>query len=299
MQEKDDIAIKAYIRNELGDDWRLENSYTLIPYITVKPTPEAFNLTEDSEEYVTYLDEKDRLSNNKKRAVVAVVSVIAIIWFVISMFAFGRAGYTANSLFSFIESMLLYGFLLCFIVPIVLGIMALFTPDWFRAYTKQFEETKKFAKDPREDYAEYKKQLSMYEYWEKRRSPSIWAMLDDRGLNGSLTQVYRRDGYKVGTEHQFYGEHRELSLEKDGIKTIVYAAKSGEIIDASIVNQLAGVYDAKSGKVIASTLDKIAGMAKFDHAVIATISSVPADIRNLAKQNHVEMLDWQKIVRLV
>jgi hypothetical protein len=134
--------------------------------------------------------------------------------------------------------------------------------------------------DPRNNYKEFKKQLSMYEYWNKRRSLVIWAQLNDRELNASLTQLYRRNGYKVKFEHQFYGDHREISVEKDGKKTLVYPARSGNDINVSIITGLAK-------------------MAKFDSAIVVSVSAVSDDIRKLANKERIEVLDWQKIFDLV
>jgi hypothetical protein len=59
MQESDTVEIRRFKMNELGKDCSLEYEYKLIPYISEKPTPEAFDLPDEVTELATYLDERN------------------------------------------------------------------------------------------------------------------------------------------------------------------------------------------------------------------------------------------------
>ena len=278
MHEEDARAVRQYKMNELGNDRALEYDYTLIPYITAKPAPESFNLPDNIAELAAYLDERDAIHRGRKRNTLTVMSMFVIVWVIVSIFA----GYADKYFGGFMNGMALCGFGILFVVwPITAGIHAIITPNSFREAKKKYELDGPISSydDPRKDYQEYKKQLSMYEYWKKRQSPAIWALVNDRELNESLTQIYRRHGYRVRTEHLFYSQHRELSLEKDGNKTVVYGVRSGKDLDSNIVNVLA------SNKL-------------YHHAIIVAISSVPEDIKKLAQQKHVELLGWRELTDL-
>jgi hypothetical protein len=283
MQESDTVEIRRFKMNELGKDCSLEYEYKLIPYISEKPTPEAFDLPDEVTELATYLDERDRIRKSHKRLTLSLISIVTAVWFIMSLFAFGKVGYSTDNLFSFMNAMLACGLVLLMVVwPIAALINTARTPSSFRSSKKTYEPNGEISSfyDPRNNYKEFKKQLSMYEYWNKRRSLVIWAQLNDRELNASLTQLYRRNGYKVKFEHQFYGDHREISVEKDGKKTLVYPARSGNDINVSIITGLAK-------------------MAKFDSAIVVSVSAVSDDIRKLANKERIEVLDWQKIFDLV
>lgn len=246
------------IRNDMYRD--LFGVSLTVPKVSVRPTLEAYGLPVDVE---TFLGNQDKISTDKKLQE-------------------AKSSFWAKATFIIIANII--GI---FILPenwwqTIILITVVGLPIMY-VWAIDTNSLKPIQTELHRTFANYKKELSDYEYWQRKNDIAHWNKLGGHEFEASVASLFRSIGFTATVSRRGGDGGIDIILEKPGRKIAVQCKRYKKSVGPHVIRDLWGTMNVNG----------------YDEGCIVTTTGFTSGVKSFALNKNVHLVDLNDILRSV